>query len=223
MASELPGPSGSREVAPARPEETSRPRSLVLGPQSRAPGAAGGQGFRAQEGAGAGPRGAERSPAAEGPSGRREGGCARSTGPGTPGGRLVPPGATQSRLSARGLPTPPSRAPPPTRMSPASIPRATKVTHSLLTAGHPASQCPLRHPFTSDGSLSTRGPPSCGTPSALSRPELRLAHLHDGGSLLSQRQNPRAPPWGALRVTAALPPRPRPSAATLTWSCWWPG
>lgn len=132
---------------------------------------------------------------------------------------LVPP----SPALVPGPPTPPSRAPPPTRMSPASIPRATKVTHSLLTAGHPASQCPLRHPFTSDGSLSTRGPPSCGTPSALSRPELRLAHLHDGGSLLSQRQNPRAPPWGALRVTAALPPHPRPSAATLTWSCWWPG
>ena len=60
------------------------------GPQSRAPGAAGGEDLRAQEGAGVSPGGADHCPATEGRSGEREGDPARDPGPGTPPGPLPP-------------------------------------------------------------------------------------------------------------------------------------
>lgn len=76
-------PAGSCKVTPSSPEASSCPLSLVLGPQSKAPGAAGGEGLQAQEGADIGPGGTELGPAAEGHSGKREGHSAQCPGPGT--------------------------------------------------------------------------------------------------------------------------------------------
>lgn len=107
-----------------------------------------------------------------------------------------------------------------TRLSPWSIPRATKVSHGLLghwpgqgpsslTAGHPAPRCPLRHPFTSDGSLSTQGPSSRGTPSTLSHPGLQLAHFHDGGLTPASAPESESPSLESPQGDRCPPPLPQ--------------
>lgn len=85
---------------PPCPEVTSCP--LVSGSQSRAPGAAGGEGLRAQEGVGVSPGGAEHSAAAEGPPGERAGGAAHRPGPGT--FLLLPPSSCGFGARSRPLP-----------------------------------------------------------------------------------------------------------------------
>lgn len=174
---------------PPCPEVTSCP--LVSGSQSRAPGAAGGEGLRAQEGVGVSPGGAEHSAAAEGPPGERAGGAAQRPDPGT--FLLLPPSSSGFGARSRPLPLASPAGPSGHPRGPQTHPGQWAPSPPPPSAGLTCSSVlpSLGHPITSPGlTLGLQRPHHCGAPS--STPQPLLAHLHSTGL---------TPPW----APAALP------------------
>ena len=194
---------------------------LVSGSQSRAPGAAGGEGLGAQEGAGVGPGGAERSAAAEGRPGERGGGSAQRPGPGMPSAPL-----SRGHLPPSPLPGPSGRPQTPKLSSGLLGPWPVGSGPPSLSAGHtfPQGAPSLGRPVTSPGCSLVPGghrlpqrPHHCGPPSTRPHPELRLTHLRDAGltpspALIalprgSSAHEPESPNLASL-LGCPLPPRP---------------